>query len=421
MAITQGASARSAKRSARGIIFAASAIVGAMVPHAYTGVAASPPKSATAQKIDQALPAFSPAEQAAQRILAARIQSIGRAFNGDVGIAVRDVATGWTTAYDGDTFFPQQSVSKFWVQLTALDRADQGKLNLTNSVTVGRDDLTLFHQPIRTMVLKNGGFTTTLSDLMHRAITQSDNTANDFVLWKAGGPDAVRAFLHKNGLDGIRFGPGERLLQTRIAGIEWNQSWATNNGFYTARSALPTEVRRANLERYIADPMDGATPNAVVQALARLKRGELLSPESTSRILGIMSNTRTGAQRLKGGLAPGWNLAHKTGTGQVLGAMQAGYNDIGLLTGPDGRTYAVAVLIRRTSAPLPQRMAMMQNVTRAVIDFDSNLEHPPIIASRPLPGRPLERTIEQPLQRAVAQPQRSLADELAPILSAAHD
>ena len=82
-----------------------------------------------------------------------------------------------------------------------------------------------------------------------------------------------------------------------------------------------------------------------------------------------MSQTRTGPQRLTGGLAPGWRIAHKTGTGQVLGATQAGYNDIGILTSPDGRHYAVAVMIGRTAAPIPARMELMQNVTRAVIAY----------------------------------------------------
>jgi len=80
-----------------------------------------------------------------------------------------------------------------------------------------------------------------------------------------------------------------------------------------------------------------------------------------------MGNTKTGANRLKGGLQPGWTLSHKTGTGQELGAMQAGYNDIGILTAPDGRSYSVAVMIKKTSVPLPTRMALMNNVVRAVI------------------------------------------------------
>ena len=47
--------------------------------------------------------------------------------------------------------------------------------------------------------------------------------------------------------------------------------------------------------------------------------------------------------------------------------MQAGYNDIGILTAPDGKSYAVAVMIKKTSMPLPVRMTLMNNVVRAVI------------------------------------------------------
>lgn len=319
-----------------------------------------------------AAPAASAQEATARRILESQVRALGEAFNGDIGIAVRDVQSGWTTSFDGDTFFPQQSVSKFWVALTALDKADRGELSLEAPVTVRREDMTLFHQPIAAQ-LGGGGYSTTLNTLLYRAITQSDNTCNDFVLWKAGGPDAVRSFLRSRGIEGVRFGPGERLLQSQIAGLQWQQSYAYNGGFYRARNAVPLSQRRAAFERYIANPMDGATPEGIVEALAKLKRGELLSPSSTQKLLSIMGNTKTGARRLKGGLAPGWQLSHKTGTGQVLGGEQAGYNDIGILTGPDGRSYAVAVMIRRTSAPLAQRMAAMQSTVRAVIGFDQNM------------------------------------------------
>lgn len=319
-----------------------------------------------------AVPAATAQEAAARRILEGQVRALGQAFSGDIGIAVRDVQSGWTTSYDGGTFFPQQSVSKFWVALAALDKADRGDLSLYAPVTVRRDDMTLFHQPIAAQ-LGSSGYNTTLDTLIYRAITQSDNTCNDFVLWKAGGPNAVRDFLRSRGIEGIRFGPGERMLQSQIAGMEWRQSYAYNGGFYRARAAVPASQRRAAFERYIANPMDGATPNGIVDALSRLKRGELLSAVSTRKLLSTMGNTKTGAQRLKGGLSAGWRLSHKTGTGQVLGGEQAGYNDIGILTGPDGRSYAVAVMIRRTSAPLGHRMAAMQNIVRAVISFDQNM------------------------------------------------
>jgi beta-lactamase class A len=336
--------------------------------------AAGPSAMTLAQpRLAQGFVQYTPAEEAAHRALAAQVRALGENFSGDIGIAVEDVQTGWKTAYDGDTYFPQQSVSKFWVALTALDKADRGELSLTAPLTLHKDDITLFHQPITAQIGANG-YTTTISELMTRALQQSDNTCNDAVLWRAGGPDAVRAFLRTKGIEGIRFGPGERKLQSAIAGVEWQQSWATNGGFYRARDALPASTRRAAFERYIASPMDGAQPLSVVDALSRLKRGELLSPASTQRLLGIMSHTKTGPLRLKGGLQPGWTLSHKTGTGQVLGGVQAGYNDIGVITAPDGHSYALAVMIRRTSAPLEQRMRAMQNTVRAVIAYHDEVE-----------------------------------------------
>jgi len=312
-------------------------------------------------------PALAPARQ----ILDARIRQLARAFEGDVGIAVREVETGWTTSWNGERHFPQQSVSKFWVALTAFQAVDAGQLDLGEQVTVRREDLTLFHQPIANQVGANG-YRTTLGDLLFRALTQSDNTANDVVLRRAGGPEAVRATIARFGLDGVRFGPGERLMQSQIAGLQWRPSYSVGRAFYQARAGVPSERRREAFQSYVADPIDGATPEALVEGLARLQRGELLSPRSTERMLAIMAQTRTGRQRLTGGLAPGWRIAHKTGTGQVLGSTQAGYNDIGILSSPDGRHYAVAVMIGRTSQPIPARMELMQNVTRAVIAYHDN-------------------------------------------------
>jgi beta-lactamase class A len=311
------------------------------------------------------------ANASAQRILEARISELGRAFDGEVGIAVREVEGGWSTSWNGARYFPQQSVSKFWVALTAFSQIDAGTLRPDQSVTIRREDLTLFHQPIAAQIGTNG-YTATLDTLIFRALTQSDNTCNDAVLRTAGGPTAVRNMLARHRLDGVRFGPGERLLQSGIAGMQWQPAFSVGRNFESARSAVPAERRRSSFEAYIADPIDGATPDGIVMGLSRLQSGDLLSPRSTQRILTIMSQTRTGPQRLTGGLAPGWSIAHKTGTGQVFGGTQAGYNDIGILTAPDGRHYAVAVMIGRTSVPNITRMGLMQNVTRAVIAYHDN-------------------------------------------------
>ena len=296
-----------------------------------------------------------------------RIQQLGASFDGRVGIAVRSVEEGWQAGWHAEELYPQQSVSKLWVAITAMDAVDRGEVHLSDPVTLTRSDLTLFHQPIAFSILRNGAETTTVSRLLHDAITMSDNTCNDKLMRTVGGASGVRDMIVKKGLGSIRFYDGERALQSKIAGLIWSPSFSTGGGFERARNALPLSLRRSLLQRYIDDPYDGAAPASIVKALARLKRGQLLSPSSTAFLLNTMGNTKTGKNRLKGGLEPGWSLSHKTGTGQVLGSVQAGYNDIGVITAPDGRSYAIAVMIKQTTTPLPVRMNLMNEVVRTVI------------------------------------------------------
>lgn len=323
------------------------------------------PKAARPDKPGQAAKAVQ--RPAAPAFLRGRIAELGRAFDGQVGIAVESVDSGWAVGWKDDDYYPQQSVSKLWVALTALDAADKGRIAMTDKVTLGRSDLTVFHQPIREIILGRGSYTTTLDDLLRRAITTSDNTANDKLMRVAGGPKAVRSTIASKKLGKIRFYDGEKALQSKIAGLVWSPKFSIGSTFWSARDALPLAVRAAAFRRYVADPYDGAAPSAIVDALARLKRGELLSQANTRKLLAIMGETKTGANRLKGGLKPGWSLSHKTGTGQEFRGQQTGYNDIGLLTAPDGRSYSVAVMIKLTGVPLPVRMVLMNNVVRAVI------------------------------------------------------
>ncbi len=342
---------------------------------------ASPPASPAVRPPAPPAAIVTAAPIVAPKYLAGRIDSLAKAFSGRVGISVRSVDDGWSTGWREDELFPQQSVSKMWVAITALDAADKGRVKMSEKVGLSKGDLTLFHQPIASLVL-GGGYKASLDDLLFKAITTSDNTANDKLMRSIGGPSAVRAMIAAKKLGAIRFYDGERALQSRIAGLIWTPSYSIGRAFYQAREALPYKVRKAAFDRYVADPYDGASPEAMTAALARLKRGELLSPDSTRRLLRVMGQTRTGANRLKGGLKRGWSLSHKTGTGQVLGSQQAGYNDVGILTAPDGKSYSVAVMIKLTAAPLPTRMKLMNDVVKATIAQHEMLYAPPATIAR---------------------------------------
>jgi beta-lactamase class A len=298
--------------------------------------------------------------------LQARLDALAAGFKEPVGIAVTDLARGWTAQVDGRALYPQESVVKVWVAIAVLDAVDRGRLRLDQQVVLRPEDRSVFYQPLGAHIGRNG-YTTTLYDLLRRQLTESDNTANDKLIQEVGGAEAVSAVLARKGVSGIGVGGTERVLQSQAAGLTWTPELAGWR-FKEARAKLPDEVRDRALAAYLAAPPDGAQPAAVTEALAALKQGRLLSPVSTEILLGLMGEARTGYHRLRAGLPSGWSIAHKTGTGPDWRGASVGINDVGLLTAPDGRTYAVAVMMRQTKKPVPQRSALMQKVSRAVAE-----------------------------------------------------
>lgn len=312
--------------------------------------------------------------------LAATIHALGDQFGGRVGIAVESVNDGWVVQSHGDLYLPQQSVSKLWVGMTMLDAVDRGRLRLSDPITVTRDDLTVFHQPVAMLAMKGDGYHTTVGDLDYRALTTSDNTANDRILNAAGGPDATVAMFARKGIVGIRVGPGEKLKQAATAGLAWKPEYSYGMAFQDARARLAPSVREAAFNAYVANPMDGAQPDAIVDTLARLVKGELLSPASTRWLLATMSDCKTGWARLKYALPHDWSIAHKTGTGQDWAGRTAGFNDVGIITAPDGRVYTVAVMIGDTHRPVRERQKLIQDVAAAIVA--SNRDRPMAIAQQ---------------------------------------
>ena len=318
--------------------------------------------------------------------LQARLDELAADYGESVGVAVSDVTTGWVASVKGDSPFPQQSVSKLWVAMTALDAVDQGKMSLDQSVMLWPDDRSVFNQPISHQIT-DAGYETTVANLMRRALIGSDNAANDKLMGLVGGPAAIHDMLTRKALKGIALAEDEKHLQARITGLTWSQELSPYGAFEAARAALPRETRDAAMEAYLSNPYDGASPIGIVTALAALHRGELLSDSSTQTMLATMAKATTGPRRLKGGLPAGWSIAHKTGTGQDFRGSAIGINDVGLITAPDGRTYAVAVLMRRTEQPTPQRLEFMQAVTRAVVSTWET-SRPRIADLRPLDRPP---------------------------------
>lgn len=352
-------------RSRRGFAAAvgvvAAALAGGLVSADRAAKLASAPLTETRLQILQEKAPRAP------EALQQRLGELASAYGEDVGLAVTDVAAGWTAGVDRERPYPQQSVSKLWVAIAAMKAVDEGRMDPDAWVTLTEADRSVFFQPVAYRIGASG-YHIQIADLLRRALVESDNAANDKLMRELGGPEGVAAILKGMGLVDVKVGAYERDLQALTAGLIWQPSYGIGWNFQAARQALPTAARQAALDAYLADPLDGASPGAITAALAALSRGELLSPASTERLLGLMREARTGPRRLKGGLPPGWTIAHKTGTGQDFQGASVGINDVGLLTAPDGRIYAVAVMMRRTRHSVPERLAFMQSITRAVAE-----------------------------------------------------
>ncbi len=206
------------------------------------------------------------------------------------------------------------------------------------------------------------GIQLSVANLIEVMITESDNTATDVSMGLAGGPAAVTENLRRIGITDFRV---DRLTTEILRDFYGLPAPATPETVAEAVSnnpALWTEQADRNMD-FEADPRDHATPLAMLQLLLAIDGGTAMSAESREFLLGVMSRTRTGAGRLKGMLPKGTPVAHKTGT---VGGVA---NDVGYITLPDGRRFAIAVFTNSSETPASDRERAIAEIARTMFDY----------------------------------------------------
>ncbi len=258
---------------------------------------------------------------------------------------------------------PMQSVMKLVVAIAVLDAVDLGALRLDQPATLYPRDVSVFVQPVSKLI-GPGGYTTTIRDLIVRAVIDSDSTAVDALISRAGGPSAVQATLRRKGVRGVRFDRDERRLQTEIVGLSWRPSFASPPVLDWAIRAVPAKVRDKAYRAYERDVRDTATARGMTDLLARLADGRLLSPSSTEFLLDTMTRTRTFPGRLRAGTPPGWRIGDKTGTSGTWRGVTAATNDVGVLTSPFGEAVIVSAFLANSPASHAARDKILADVAR---------------------------------------------------------
>jgi len=154
--------------------------------------------------------AFSQTDKKLQSLLEERIHG----FNGNIGIYVKNLKTGKTTAINGDTVFPTASIVKVPILVGVMDKIQKGELDY-NQELIYKDSL--LYEGVDIL----GSFKTdekiVLKKIIMLMLTTSDNTASLWLQSLAGTGTRINALLDTTGLKNTR-------INSRTPGRESNRS-----------------------------------------------------------------------------------------------------------------------------------------------------------------------------------------------------
>lgn len=290
-----------------------------------------------------------------------RLAMIAQFSAGEVGLAVVDVASGRAVSINGDERFPMASTVKVAIAATYLSEVDAGKRSL--STMIAFDEKRRLASEGIGQSLPHPGISLSAANYIELMLTVSDNSATDTLLAEMGGPAAVERWLTAHHVEGVRIDRNIGRLLLDDAGLPIG---ADGDPVAALRAAdampmlTPAQLDAA-ARSFDADPRDTATPLGFARLLARIDKGELLSPASTKFLIAVLTRTTTGPDRIKGGLPADTVVAHKTGTLHGIS------DDIALVSLPDGRRIAIAAFTRGI-ADGKARAKIIADAARAIYD-----------------------------------------------------
>ena len=307
---------------------------------------------------------------ASRDALETKVRAIAAGAGGTVGFSALHIESGRGASVGGAEHLPMASVFKLPVACELLRRVDRGALRLDQAIVLTPADMSRGHSSIAERA-PAGGITLSIGELLEAMVVEGDNTAADRLLALVGGPEVVTAQLEEAGLSDIRVDRSEAELAFDMHGVTRPPPRASSTPatIEAAFAGVSSQDRRTAFQRFLEDPRDTATADALVLLLRDVQEGRRLSPESRTRLLDLMSRTRTGPARIPAGLPPHTPLAHRTGLCGEFENRNACTNDIGIVTLPGNRGHlAIAVLIRGSDRPLAVRERTIARIARAAYD-----------------------------------------------------
>ncbi|MGX9353488.1 class A beta-lactamase (plasmid) [Shimia sp. W99] len=291
----------------------------------------------------------------------AAIEQVATGLAGRLGFAAQEIGGDEVIALNGDETFAMASTYKVAIATAIMDHVDKGELSLDQMVDI-TPDMMMIGDAALSDTFVHPGLQLSVANLMEIMITESDNTATDTLIGLAGGAAAVTENLRRLGITDFRVDRTTGEIIGEFYGLPGPATMKVAIEAFKTNPELATIVSDRNLD-FEADPRDHATPLAMLQLLLAIDSGTAMSAESRDFLIDVMSRTRTGAGRLKGLLPRGTPVAHKTGT---IGGVA---NDVGYITLPDGRRFAIAVFTKSSETSEADRDRAIAEVARSLFDY----------------------------------------------------
>lgn len=253
---------------------------------------------------------------------------------GTVGVAF--VSEGDTVTVNNGVHYPMMSVFKMHEALAVANTLERSGISLDTLLSITRVDLDLdtWSPMLKEYTAEN--FTVPVSKLMEYAVTKSDNNASNLLFRHIVSPTETDAYI---------------------------RSIAKDTTFHISYSEAEMKANHALSYCNYTSPLSAAL------LIKQVMEGSIIEKNYQDSIRKYLSTVTTGNDRL-GCVTEGSDImlfAHKTGSGyrNEAGELIA-HNDVGYFRLRDGRSYALAVLIRDFAGTEAEASAIIADISRRV-------------------------------------------------------
>lgn len=253
---------------------------------------------------------------------------------GTVGVAF--VSEGDTVTVNNGVHYPMMSVFKMHEALAVADKLEKQEIFLDTLLSINRVDLDLdtWSPMLKEYTAEN--FSVPVSKLLEYAVTKSDNNASNLLFRHVVSPTETDAYIRS-------------IAKDTTFRIQYSEA----------------EMKANNALSYC----NYTTPLSAALLIKQVMEDSIIGKNYQDSIRQYLSAVTTGRDRI-GAVVDGSDVvlfAHKTGSGyrNEAGELVA-HNDVGYFRLRDGRSYALAVLIRDFAGTEAEASAIIADISRRV-------------------------------------------------------